>query len=141
MTTTLTVSVENEPAGRVLHLGAQDRVCQRTWKGFGTRAEFVRDADTDFLTAMRSEAVSQDVGKSQAWMRSWDAASPVMATLRCDPALGFRYALTVVVENCELCLCWLSKQISKELFDIAKIYWPHERLRPSYQLRPVWILS
>jgi hypothetical protein len=139
--TTLTVSVESEPAGRVLHLGAQDRVCQRTWKGFGTRAEFGRDTDTDFLTAMRSESASHDVSASQAWMRSWDAASPVMATLKCDPALGFRYALTVAVEDRELCLCWLSKQISKELFAIAEIFWPKERLRPSYQLRPVWIIG
>ena len=139
--TILTVSVESEPAGRVLHLDTQDRVCQRAWKGFGTRVEFGRDSDTDFLTAMRSESVSQDVTESQAWMRSWDAASPVMATLKCDPALGFRYALTVAVKNRELCLCWLSKKISDELFAIAKIFWPENRLRPSHQLRPVWIIG
>jgi hypothetical protein len=135
----LSVSVENTRAGGVLRPNDRVRVCQRLWKGFATRIEFGRDGDTDWPSAIRPESPNQDISRNQAWLRSWDASTPVKGALRCDPARGFRYALTVESEGSELLLCWLSEGISQDLFCVAATYWPGERLRPSHNIQPVWI--
>jgi hypothetical protein len=135
----LSVSVENARAGGILRLDGRVRICQRSRAGFGTRVEFGRDGDTEWQSALRSDIPDQDIARNQAWLRSWNASSPVKGILRCIAARGFRYALSVEDRGVALLLCWLSEPISRDLFAVARTYWPQQRLRPSHNIQPVWI--